>query len=322
MQPPAFAPNEAERLAALYQLNLLDTQAEERFDRVTRMARRLFDVPIAVVSLLDQDRQWFKSKQGISSTHTPREISFCGHTILSNQLLIVEDAIDDLRFEGNPLVMGDPHIRFYAGYPLSTADGQRIGALCIIDRSPRQFTQDDQAILQDLGQLVEQEFTTLKLAMTDELTQISNRRGFMMLARFILDWCTRHQQQAWLVYFDLNHFKHINDKFGHDEGDRCLQIFAQTLQQTFGEHDIFARLGGDEFALLMVDSDRTHVQQRLAAFGQTLCAQVTQLACPYQIEYALGMVDYDPQQSKTIEALLTEADQQMYQHKQLFKHQQ
>lgn len=320
MQSPTFLPNEAERLVALYRLNLLDTPAEERFDRITRMARRLFDVPIAVVTLLDQDRQWFKSKQGIDSCQTPREISFCGHTILSKHVMVIEDAACDVRFDDNPLVIGEPHIRFYAGYPLTTMDDHRIGALCIIDVVPRRFNREDQAMLQDLGQLVEQEFTALKLAMTDDLTQISNRRGFMMLARIALEWCTRQQQQAWLVYFDLNRFKQINDQFGHKEGDRCLQIFAQTLQQTYGEHDIFARLGGDEFALLMVGADVVQLQQRLATFRQALGAQIVHYALAYHIEYAYGYVKYDPQHPQAIDQLLIEADGRMYRYKRLSKH--
>src|SRR5688572_17711694 len=132
-------PDETERLAALYELNILDTKPEERFDRVTRLATLLFDVPIAYVSLIDSNRQWFKSSCGLSSSETPREISFCSHAILNDEPLIIRDALNDTRFCDSPLVLSDPFIRFYAGCPLTSASGHKVATLCVADRSPREF---------------------------------------------------------------------------------------------------------------------------------------------------------------------------------------
>lgn len=154
MQEPPSPLNEAERQKALEASGLLSSGAEERFDRITRMASRLFSVPIALISLLDNDRQWFKSCQGLSVSETPRSVSFCGHTILEDRPLIIEDACKDERFADNPLVSGPPYIRFYAGVPLTDKNGNRLGTLCLIDKQPRTFSSEDQELLVDLGATV------------------------------------------------------------------------------------------------------------------------------------------------------------------------
>ncbi len=178
MIKPPFPINEAARLDTLRRLNVLDTPPEERFDRLTRLAKRLFDVPIALVSLVDADRQWFKSRQGLDVTETPRDLSFCGHAILGSEIMVVTDACCDERFANNPLVTGDPKIRFYAGFPLSAANGGKLGTLCLIDRAPRAMSEDDVRLLDDLATMVEEELAALQLATIDELTGLSNRRGF------------------------------------------------------------------------------------------------------------------------------------------------
>src|SRR5215212_10891180 len=160
---PALPTDEAERLAALRRLEILDTPSEERFDRITRLARHAFGVPIALVSLIDANRQWFKSCQGLDASETPRGISFCGHAILAADALVIPDAADDPRFADNPLVTGPPGIRFYAGQPLSSVDGFRLGTLCIIDRHPRELSDVDRQALRDLAALVEAELNALQL---------------------------------------------------------------------------------------------------------------------------------------------------------------
>ena len=183
MIKPATPVDEATRVGTLRALDILDTAPEERFDRLTRLAKRLFGVPIALVSLVDTNRQWFKSCDGLGATETPREISFCGHAILSDDILVIPDALLDDRFCDNPLVVDDPHIRFYAGCPLRAPNGSRLGTLCLIDRAPRMFDADELQPLRDLAHMAEQELAAVQLATTDELTQISNRRGFARLIR-------------------------------------------------------------------------------------------------------------------------------------------
>jgi PAS domain S-box-containing protein len=164
MLRPSSPPDEQARLAALTALGILDTEPEERFDRITRIATRLFQVPICLISLVDEDRQWFKSRQGLDATETPRDISFCAHTILDSEPLVVEDTLADPRFRDNPLVVGDPRIRFYAGHPLCAMNGSRVGTLCLADRRPRHFDESEIALLADLSAMVESELNSIQLA--------------------------------------------------------------------------------------------------------------------------------------------------------------
>jgi GAF domain-containing protein len=158
MLPAPTPSNEAERLAALYALLLLDTPPEERFDKIVEFAAEEFDVPIALISLLDTDRQWFKAAVGLGSTcETGRDISFCGHAIMRAEIMVVEDALLDQRFFDNPLVTGAPNIRFYAGAPLILSNGLALGTLCIIDTRPRQLDPMGLAILSTLRSLAVQE---------------------------------------------------------------------------------------------------------------------------------------------------------------------
>lgn len=144
------------RLAALHALRILDTPAEERFDRIVRFAADEFDVPIAMVSLVDRDRQWFKARVGVDACESARETSFCGHAIVQDDVLVVPDAQQDPRFADNPLVLGPPHIRFYAGAPLRLPTGERIGTLCLLDHRPRALASLDLRILCSLRRMVVQ----------------------------------------------------------------------------------------------------------------------------------------------------------------------
>lgn len=157
MRAPPIPHIEPERLRELRESCLLDSPPEERFDRITRLAQRSFDVPIALVSLVDEDRQWFKSRQGLGATETPRHVSICGHTILEGDVFCVEDTLKDDRFNDNPLVVDEPKIRFYAGCPLHSTEGFALGTLCIIDVKPRVFDQNDRQSLRDLAQMAEAE---------------------------------------------------------------------------------------------------------------------------------------------------------------------
>jgi len=161
---PDTPPNdEAHRLQVLFNLDILDTPPEERFDRITRLASRLFNVPVALVSLVDADRQWFKSRHGLDVLQTHRSMSFCTHTIQQDEVMVVEDALRDVRFVDNPLVTGEPNIRFYAGSPLAAPDGSRVGTLCLIDRAPRAFSEEEAAALRDLAAIVANELAAVEL---------------------------------------------------------------------------------------------------------------------------------------------------------------
>jgi GAF domain-containing protein len=162
MQRPAYPENEEERVKILRELLILDTPPEERFDSITAYCQSRFGVEIALVSLIDANRQWFKSACGLDAKETPREISFCGHAILANKVMIVKDTKKDSRFHDNPLVEGSPYIRFYAGAPLVLSSGYAVGTLCLIDSKPKFLEPEEIAHLETMAKLVVEELEKTK----------------------------------------------------------------------------------------------------------------------------------------------------------------
>lgn len=315
MQTPDIPADEELRLQTLRSLNLLDTPPEERFDRLTRMAKRLFGVPIALVSLVDQNRQWFKSNVGLEVGETSRDISFCGHAILGEEVFIVPDALADERFADNPLVLNEPDIRFYAGAPLRGPDGRKMGTLSIIGHQPRSFEQDDIEALEDLASMVERELTAIELATVDELTKIPNRRGFMLLAQHSLNFCRRQKLPAVLVFIDLDKFKFINDRFGHREGDLALRAFAEQMSTVCRESDTLARLGGDEFAALLTNTTAELAVSVVTRLTEELVRYNQRAKRGYELSFSHGMVEMSQDKHRTIEALLADGDALMYEMK-------
>ncbi|NVK87093.1 MAG: sensor domain-containing diguanylate cyclase [Gammaproteobacteria bacterium] len=311
--------NEQHRLEILNSLNILDSDRNERFDRITRLATRVFNVGISLVSLIDKDRQWFKSEIGLETKETDRAISFCGHAINSSEILIVEDAQNDVRFHDNPLVINAPFIRFYAGCPLKYRDGTVLGTLCIIDAMPREFTDEDRQLLRDLAAMVENEIAALELATTDELTKIANRRAFFSVAQSLLKVCERKPDTCFsIAFFDLNDFKFINDNLGHDAGDDVLITFANKLQQSFRVCDIVARIGGDEFAVLYAHEKKEQIENAVQRFEKSI-NQFNRNRIDYQIKYSVGVVEFSCKDNPSLDAMLSKADSLMYQQKRALK---
>lgn len=315
MKPPDKPGNEKQRLATLRSIAILDTAPEERFDRLTRLAKRVFDVPIALVSLVDENRQWFKSRVGLDACETRRDISFCGHAILGDGPFIIDDALQDERFADNPLVTGEPGIRFYAGMPLRYLNGAKLGTLCIIDREPRSLDDEDLGMFRDLADIAESEISAIHLASVDELTRISNRRGFVMTAQNSISLCARQGLPVSLVYFDLDKFKSINDRFGHNEGDQALIAFADLMSKAFRESDVFARIGGDEFVALLTDADETRAVEVVKRFRGQVEAYNAQADRGYQIKFTDGIITARPDHGSKIGDLLRDADAAMYENK-------
>jgi len=309
---PTIPANENSRIDTLRSFNILDTSPEERFDRLTRLAKHLFNVPIALVSLVDTNRQWFKSCVGLSVSETPRDISFCGHAILGDGIFMVPDTLADERFYNNPLVTGGPTIRFYAGCPLTVPDGSKLGTLCLIDIKPRILDEEERELLQDLARMVEQEIAAVQMATMDELTMLSNRRGFEALAQHALKFCQRMNKPATLLFFDLNDFKKINDTYGHMEGDSVLVTFAGLMQKAFRECDVIGRLGGDEFVALLIDSNYATTSESIQRFNKMLDVYNSEARRSYDIHYSVGQIEYDVERHSSIKDILSEADAAMY----------
>ena len=311
MSTPAKPPNEAERLAELRSLELLDSEPDERFDRITRLAQRLFDVPSAVITLVDSDRNWMLSKQGYDgSREASREESFCAHAILGNGVMQVPDATKDDRFAENPYVLDNPGVRFYAGCNIAGPGGSILGTLCVFDTKAKVMSEEDTDSLRDLAGMVESEIGALRLAATDPLTGLSNRRGFEFSAAALLEFCRHRGIQATLLFFDLDDFKAINDSFGHDEGDQALVQFAENLATTFRNSDIIARYGGDEFVVLLADTADPAVA--LGRLESELLSRNAHPTTRYPLSVSIGTAVFDGDASDNLSELLERADKAMY----------
>ena len=189
MPAAPLPPDEPQRLAALRRYELLDSASEPSYDEIVALAAQLCGAPIALVSLVDEHRQWFKAKVGIAAAETPRDAAFCAHTILGDEPMVVEDARADARFADNPLVTGDPGIRFYAGAPLRTADGHALGALCVIDRQPRTLTPLQRGALATLARQVVAH-AELRLAAAMLAQALATEKDLQKLLP-ICAWCKR-----------------------------------------------------------------------------------------------------------------------------------
>ena len=335
--------DEAERLSALKAYKILDTPAEEAFDRITRMARKVFSTQIALVSLVDGDRQWFKSKAGLEAEETPRSQAFCGFAILQDEPFVVEDATADPRFTDNPLVLGAPNIRFYAGAPLKNQDGHRIGTLCVIDDAPRLFHRTDLALLEDLGEMVMNEIELRNVSQVnadlqhlvnrDPLTDAYNRRAFEAVIDAECNRATRYDRPLTLAVMDLDDFRFINETHGQAVGDQVIKSFAKLCQDNCREQDVFARLGGGEFAILMPETsveeaeagiqrivklaadDRPEVVSKLVSInGDKLRGPTT---IPYTVSAGLSL--FNPEEG--VREFLHTADENLYRAKRAGKNQ-
>ena len=325
-------PDEAARLAALHAYGILDTPPESSFDALTRIAAHLCQVPIAVINFIDHDRQWFKSEIGLGVRETPLDVSICAHAILQPGLFVVPDTTLDPRFADNPLVTGEPRLRFYAGALLESESGHPLGTLCVLDFKPRTLSPEQGELLQALAgqvmlllQLYRQNHRQAEmlaeidaarremaqLAATDALTGLANRRAFSERLSQEIARISRGKGKSCLIMGDLDHFKRINDAYGHQTGDHALTVFAATCGSVFREADLIGRWGGEEFIVLLPDTalaDALRVADRLhTALART---PISGNGGSFQLSVSLGVVELDG--TRGMDEVLRAADEALY----------
>jgi diguanylate cyclase (GGDEF)-like protein len=263
---PSNTVDSTQQLQALQCINILDTLSEERFDRYTRLATRLFGVAIALVTVVDRDRVWFKSRQGLESAEARIKDSFCGEALQSDGPLVVTDALLDARFASQAMVAGPPGVRFYAGQALHGPNGMRVGTLCILDSKPRQFPPSDRFMLANLAASVDREINQLAQGTTDRVTGLSNRKGFEEIAGHLLAHCRRLALPATLALVDIDQFMRTREAIGQQAADGLLREFSRMLHAQFRDTDVVARIGGDALCILACGIAEPALQERLLRF--------------------------------------------------------
>ncbi len=332
--------NEEARLRTLYQLELLDTPIEHNFEKITRLAKKIFSVPIVAISLIDKERQWFKSVQGLDIKETPRSESICSYTILNKEPLVIKDISLDPKFKDLPIAINPPHARFYAGCPITMANDLNIGTLCLIDITPREFTENDINCLKELACFVKDEITNhvnsfvvnyenklltdelsklQRVAAIDPLTQLWNRVGVRKFFENVRNKCLRNGTSFALGLIDLDHFKQINDQYGHTAGDVTLKQVATILVNAVRQMDTVGRWGGDEF-LIILD---THEIDKIKEIFERIKQNIENTSIKYNndvfsLSATVGVTIFEPNINHTndeLEVILEKADKSLYEGK-------
>jgi len=321
------------KIANIHSLDLFYTPIEERFERLTRLARRALHVPVAAISLLNEDKQWFKSAAGWGISELPRDQAICKHTVETNQPLVIGDTLQDPRVAKLPIVAAGPRFRAYAGHPLVDEHGNCIGTFCVFDLKPREFGAADRQTLSDMAALAQRELLSDQLtsahaaltsklgmarreALMDPLTHLWNRRGASVLLKGAFTSADQRGTPLALALLDLDNFKRINDNHGHQTGDEVLRRVASRLLSAVRGDDAICRLGGDEFLVLMADTD-ANIASRVA---ERIRHIITATAIPTRdgamtVSVSVGCTVRQARDPTAVEALLERADQALMQSK-------
>lgn len=330
--PGDLTGDESARLQALRHYGILDTPLELAFDDLARLARHICAAPIALISLVDRDRQWFKAEIGLGRRETPIDQSVCRFAIQAQGVFVVPDLLQDARFASNPLVTRPQGVRFYAGAPLVTPDGIALGTVCVLDYQPRELGLPQQEMLDVLarqvmrllelklandrqGQMVreldEARQRMATLAHTDVLTGLANRRSFTERLRQQQALLQRGGAAACLLMMDIDWFKQVNDRYGHHVGDEALRLFAATCRDVFRASDVVSRWGGEEFLALLpatsVAEGRVVAQRLHAALA---AAAVPGVVPPLHLSASVGLAHFDP--ARSLDLTLRALDAALY----------
>ncbi len=245
--------DEAQRLRILERYGVVDQPSDPHFERLVELASSIFAMPLAAISLVEANRQWFLASKGLKVRQTPRPMAFCAHAIASKGVLVVPDALKDERFNTNPLVSAEPHVRFYAGAPLTTPTGHNLGTICVLDQKPHLPTATQIHQLGLLAELVMRELELRRLSHVCPVTGLPNRVTFLAIGERELVRARAEGKQLALLLFDVDNFRAINNRWGHQAGDQVLVDLCHLGCQFLREQDFAGRLDDGAFALLLVD---------------------------------------------------------------------
>ena len=321
------------KIANIHTLDLFYTPIEERFERITRIARRALHAPVATISLLNDDKQWFKSSAGWGVSEIPRADAICRLTVEENRLLTISDTQKDPRVATSKVVTQAPRFRAYAGYPLADEHGAVMGTFCVFDLQPREFSPADCQTITDLAALAQRELLTDQLssaqaaltsklslarreALMDPLTHLWNRRGASVLLKAAFRKADERRSPLTLALLDLDNFKRINDTYGHQSGDEVLRKIASRLLTVVRGEDNICRIGGDEFLVLMTDTDAAVAGKVAERIRRT----ITDTPIPTRdgsmsVSVSVGFTVRPPNDPTPAEALIERADQALLQSK-------
>ena len=323
---------ERTRLDILNDTHLYQTPAEERFDRITRLAKSHFNVPIAMIALITEKTHWVKSCQGFLATEAPREITFCSMALESGVTMVIPDTHENLKYKDNQLVKGDPFIRFYAGQPFYYKD-HAIGTLCIIDTAPRDKDSIQLDFLKDLTNMVEDALLINEMsvsenklikeldvakreALIDPLTKLWNRRGFDQLCEREFERSKYDNLPASLMFVDVDKFKQINDTHGHDFGDYVLRDIAQRIRSCLRSNDVVCRYGGDEFLIFINEQTILLVEQTAKRLLEAIRSNPIVYKDNSQVvSVTIGIGHTDASKDVSMDTLIIKADEALYEGK-------
>jgi diguanylate cyclase (GGDEF)-like protein len=326
--------DEKDRLEALRNLRILDTPMEKSFEKITRLVQKLFEMPIVNITLVDEHRQWFKSTQGLNITETSREVAFCSHAILEDDVMVINDAREDERFRDNPLVTGNPNIRFYAGCPVRERTNYKVGTLCMIDSKPRTLTQSDLNCFLDFGGLVENELQNYQLlsenqflsheiqrikkpTAIDKLTRLWNRNGLEEILKHVHDHSAAKEKVFLVALADVDHFKLINDTYGPSVGDGVLSEIAKILIGSSRNMDAVGRWEGEKFVIIIYGQEPKVMYKVLARIKDNVeRADIKSKNNVIRCTMTIGAAIFNPHYPKTVDELMVEADKNLYKGKQ------
>jgi diguanylate cyclase (GGDEF)-like protein len=305
------ARRERDRLAALDKFDILDSPREQPFDRIASLIRSIYNVEAGIVSMIDGHRQWYKASDGPPVDEVALEDTFCRFTVQGDDPIVVQDATKDARFSANPHVTGEPHVRFYAGVPLRTRQGHNIGTLCAVDSAPREFSERDLVILNGLADIAMDELELRQQATFDSLTGTLCRRVFKEEGERAASLARRHNHALSAVVFDLDHFKSINDRYGHVVGDEVLVSVASLCRQVLRKGDSFGRLGGEEFGIFLPHTDSAGALRVANKIRQEVSLLRTSFAPGETVTASFGIASMLPN-SEGVDRMLQDADDALY----------